>query len=118
MREEELVDIRFRLFDGSDMGPFQYSSASTIDMLKQRVVSDWPKGKTIIPKAASEVKLINAGKVLENTKTVGQCKMPFGDVGGGGIIMHVVVQSSLTKKRAEKKLDDSPRKVVCSCSVL
>lgn len=44
MREEELVDIKFRLFDGSDMGPFQYSSASTIDMLKQRVVSDWPKG--------------------------------------------------------------------------
>lgn len=37
---------------------------------------------------------------MENTKTVGQCKMPFGDVGGGGIIMHVVVQSSLTKKRA------------------
>ncbi|XP_030542358.1 membrane-anchored ubiquitin-fold protein 3 isoform X2 [Rhodamnia argentea] len=118
MREEELVDIKFRLYDGSDMGPFQYSSASTIDMLKQRVVSDWPKGKTIIPKEASEVKLISAGKVLENTKTVGQCKMPFGDVGGGDTIMHVVVQSSLAKKRAEKKLDDSPRKVVCSCSVL
>ncbi|KAI3435263.1 Membrane-anchored ubiquitin-fold protein [Psidium guajava] len=118
MREEELVDIKFRLYDGSDLGPFQYSSASTIDMLKQRVVSDWPKGKTIAPKAASEVKLISAGKVLENTKTVGQYKVPSGDAGGGGTIMHVVVQSSLAKKRAEKKLDDSPRKVVCSCSVL
>lgn len=44
MPEEDLVDIKFRLYDGSDIGPFRYSSASTVDMLKQRIVSDWPKG--------------------------------------------------------------------------
>ncbi|TQD70210.1 hypothetical protein C1H46_044255 [Malus baccata] len=44
MPEEDLVDIKFRLYDGTDIGPFSYSSASTVDMLKQRVVSDWPKG--------------------------------------------------------------------------
>ncbi|CAN6705207.1 unnamed protein product [Malus baccata var. baccata] len=43
MPEEDLVDIKFRLYDGTDIGPFSYSSASTVDMLKQRVVSDWPK---------------------------------------------------------------------------
>jgi len=118
MPEEELVDIKFRLYDGSDMGPFRYSSASTVDMLKQRVVSDWPKGKTIIPKVANEVKLISSGKILENNKTVGQCKMPFGDNAGGVIIMHVVVQPSLAKTKTEKKIDDSPRKIVCSCSIL
>ncbi|PRQ16910.1 hypothetical protein RchiOBHm_Chr7g0189361 [Rosa chinensis] len=57
MPEEDLVDIKFRLYDGSDIGPFSYSSASTVDMLKQRVVSDWPKGKTMIPKTSNEVKL-------------------------------------------------------------
>lgn len=46
MPEEDLVDIKFRLYDGSDIGPFSYSSASTVDVLKQRVVSDWPKGLT------------------------------------------------------------------------
>lgn len=46
MPEEDSVDIKFRLYDGSDIGPFSYSSASTVDMLKQRVVSDWPKGLT------------------------------------------------------------------------
>lgn len=48
MPEEELVDIKFRLYDGSDMGPFRYSSAATVDVLKQRVVSDWPKGFSFI----------------------------------------------------------------------
>lgn len=38
------MDIKFRLYDGSDIGPFRYSSASTVDMLKQRIVADWPKG--------------------------------------------------------------------------
>ncbi|KAF7834068.1 membrane-anchored ubiquitin-fold protein 3 [Senna tora] len=119
MPEEDLVDIKFRLYDGSDMGPFRYSSAATVDMLKQRVVSDWPKvGKTVIPKAANEVKLINSGKILENNKTVGHCKVPFGEVAGGVIIMHVVVQPSLSKTKAEKKVDDTPKKVVCSCSIL
>lgn len=44
MPEEDLVDIKFRLYDGSDIGPFRYSSASTIEMLKERIVSEWPKG--------------------------------------------------------------------------
>jgi hypothetical protein len=56
-------------------------------------------GKTIIPKVANEVKLISSGKILENNKTVGQCKMPFGDNAGGVLIMHVVVQPSPAKTR-------------------
>ncbi|KAE9602699.1 hypothetical protein Lal_00049809 [Lupinus albus] len=118
MPEEDLVEIKFRLYDGSDIGPFRYSSAATVDVLKQRIVSDWPKGKTVIPKAANEVKLISSGKILENNKTVGQCKGPLGDIGGGVLIMHVVVQPSLAKTKGEKKIDGSPKKVMCSCSIL
>lgn len=44
MAEEDSVKIRFRLFDGSDIGPFRYSSAATVDMLKQRIISHWPQG--------------------------------------------------------------------------
>ena len=53
---EESIDIKFRLYDGSDMGPFRYSSASTIDCLKQRVLSDWPKGFTF---PYSDLELLN-----------------------------------------------------------
>ncbi|CAO2818300.1 unnamed protein product [Amaranthus hypochondriacus] len=117
MPEEDLVDIKFRLYDGSDIGPFRYSSASTIEMLKERIVSEWPKGKTVLPKVANEIKLINFGKILENNRTVGQCRTPFGELAGGAMVMHVVVQPSQAKTKAEKKIEES-KKFVCSCSIM
>ncbi|XP_028785389.1 membrane-anchored ubiquitin-fold protein 3 isoform X2 [Neltuma alba] len=74
--------------------------------------------KKIVPKAANDVKLINAGKILENNKTVGQCKVPFGDLPRGVITMHVVVQPSLAKAKTEKKVDEAPKKPICSCSIM
>lgn len=44
MPEEDLVELKFRLYDGSDVGPFQYSPTATVSMLKERIVSEWPKG--------------------------------------------------------------------------
>lgn len=44
MPEEDLVELKFRLYDGTDIGPIQYSSASTVAMLKERIVADWPRG--------------------------------------------------------------------------
>lgn len=55
--------------------------------------------KKIAPKAANDVKLISAGKILENNKTVGQCRTPFGELPRGVITMHVVVQPSLAKAK-------------------
>lgn len=59
-------------------------------------------GKTLVPKGINEVKLISSGKILENNKTVAQCKTPFGEVAGGGVtlmLMHVVVQPCLSKAK-------------------
>ncbi|BBH00558.1 membrane-anchored ubiquitin-fold protein 4 precursor [Prunus dulcis] len=74
--------------------------------------------KKIAPKGANDIKLINAGKILENNKTVGQCRAPFGELPRGIITMHVVVQPSVTKAKTEKKVDEAPRKNMCSCSIL
>ncbi|KAM3290297.1 hypothetical protein P3S67_018586 [Capsicum chacoense] len=43
MLEEDLVEVKFRLFDGSDVGPFRFSPASTVAMLKDRIVAELPK---------------------------------------------------------------------------
>ncbi|KAK2968774.1 hypothetical protein RJ640_028167 [Escallonia rubra] len=222
MPDEELVELKFRLYDGSDIGPFQYSPASTVAMLKERIVAEWPKAiiaagqallsvgtldmdsfvtyvglaadvtlgfemekvkaiavlpgpwleemvsdifvvvrwlarylgyagffcwyeinnakvasegvseqnkvkvarekkfvdKKIAPKAANDVKLISAGKILENSKTVSQCKTPFGELPKGIITMHAVVQPSLAKAKTEKKVDEAPKKNICACSIL
>ncbi|XP_078434103.1 membrane-anchored ubiquitin-fold protein 4-like [Wolffia australiana] len=118
MPDEELVELKFRLYDGTDIGPNQYSAASTVAMLKDRIVSEWPRDKKIIPRTASDVKLICAGKILENSKTVAQCRAPFDELPGEVIIMHVVVQPLATKLKAEKKVDELPRKTFCGCSIL
>lgn len=55
--------------------------------------------KIAAPKSASDIKLINAGKILENGKTVAQCKTPFDDLLESVITMHVVVQPSPTKAK-------------------
>lgn len=51
-REAEEVEVKFRLFDGSDIGPVRCNAAATtVAALKDRVVADWPKGplKTPVP---------------------------------------------------------------------
>lgn len=116
--EEDLLEIKFRLFDGSDIGPFRYTTASTVAVLKERILTDWPKDKKGGPKSANDVKLINAGKILENNKTVGQCRTAFGDPPEGVITMHAVVQMSLTKTKTEKKIDEAPKTNICSCTIL
>ncbi|KAI3457806.1 hypothetical protein Pfo_014469 [Paulownia fortunei] len=118
MPEEDLVELKFRLYDGSDIGPFRYSPASTVAMLKERIVAEWPKDKRIAPKAANDVKLISAGKILENNKTVAQCKMPFGELPKGVITMHAVVQPSLAKAKtgmASLPLSSSVHNIFMSC---
>ncbi|XP_042402812.1 membrane-anchored ubiquitin-fold protein 4-like [Zingiber officinale] len=118
MPEEDLIELRFRLYDGSDIGPICYSSSSTVAMLKERIIAEWPRDKKIVPKVANDVKLISAGKVLENNKTIAQCRSPFGEIPAGIITMHVVVQQSSSKIKTEKKIEESPKKTFCSCSIL
>lgn len=47
MPEEDLVELKFRLYDGSDIGPIRYSSSSTVAMLKERIISEWPRGRSL-----------------------------------------------------------------------
>ncbi|XP_048502069.1 membrane-anchored ubiquitin-fold protein 3 isoform X1 [Beta vulgaris subsp. vulgaris] len=74
--------------------------------------------KKVSPKAANDIKIISGGRILENSKNVGQCRIPFGELQKAVITMHVVVQPSVAKSKTEKKIDDSQRKGICSCSIL
>ncbi|XP_010556298.1 PREDICTED: membrane-anchored ubiquitin-fold protein 4 [Tarenaya hassleriana] len=119
MPEEELVELKFRLYDGSDIGPFHYSPAATVATLKDRIISHWPKDKKIAPKSAGEIRLISSGKILDNGRTVGQCKTPFNDLPKAVMTMHVVVQPPPAKTKPEKKMEEEvPRKSLCSCSIM
>ncbi|KAK1269300.1 Membrane-anchored ubiquitin-fold protein 1 [Acorus gramineus] len=102
---QEQLEIKFRLYDGSDIGPSKYSPATSVATLKESILAQWPKEKENGPRTMNDLKLINAGRILENNKTLGECRSPICDIPGGVTTMHVVVRPpSLEKGAAEMDL--------------
>ncbi|XP_050102178.1 membrane-anchored ubiquitin-fold protein 1-like isoform X1 [Malus sylvestris] len=95
---QDQLEIKFRLTDGSDIGPKSFPAATTVVNLKESILAQWPKEKDNGPRTVKDVKLICAGRVLENNKTVAECRSPLCDVPGGVTTMHVVVQPPSQEK--------------------
>ncbi|XP_073145445.1 membrane-anchored ubiquitin-fold protein 3-like [Henckelia pumila] len=112
------LELKFRIFDGTDIGHGTYSQSITAATLKQRLLSQWPRDKSIVPKSVNDMKLIYAGKFLENGKTLAESKVLVGDLTGGVITMHVVVQPSITKRRIDKKQAKKQKQGSCSCTIM
>ncbi|XP_011098040.1 membrane-anchored ubiquitin-fold protein 3 [Sesamum indicum] len=118
MAGDELVELKFRLADGSDIGPSKYNSSTTVTSLKERIIAQWPKDKENGPKSINDIKLINAGRILENNRTIAESRLPLSEVPGGVITMHVVVRPPLPDKNSDKLQDNSQKKGGCFCSIL
>ncbi|CAH2055329.1 unnamed protein product [Thlaspi arvense] len=110
------LEIKFRLTDGSDIGPKAFPDATTVAALKETVISEWPREKENGPRTVKEVKLISAGKVLENNKTVKDYRSPVSNLVGAVTTMHVIIQPPVTEK--EKKPKGDPKMNKCVCSVI
>ncbi|XP_071693824.1 membrane-anchored ubiquitin-fold protein 1-like [Rutidosis leptorrhynchoides] len=113
---QDSLEIKFRLLDGSDIGPKSFPTAATVATLKESILSQWPKEKENAPKTVKDLKIISAGKILENSRTVGECRSALCDVPGGVITMHVVVSQPPQEK--EKKVADDPKINKCICVIL
>ena len=48
MAVEDLVEIKFRLADGSDIGPSKFSPSTIVLSLKEKITSLWPKGYSLL----------------------------------------------------------------------
>lgn len=118
MDGEGLIELKFRLADGSDIGPSKYRPVMTVASLKEKVVADWPRDKENGPKTLNDVKLIHAGKILENNKTLAESRLQVGEFPGGVSTMHVVVRPPVSDKKNEKLQNESLGKPRCSCSIL
>lgn len=42
---EEVIELKFRIFDGTDIGHQTYASSTTVATLKQRLIAEWPQGQ-------------------------------------------------------------------------
>ncbi|XP_024970152.1 membrane-anchored ubiquitin-fold protein 3-like isoform X2 [Cynara cardunculus var. scolymus] len=117
MAAEELIEVKFRLPDGSDIGPSKYSSTTTVADLKEKIVSLWPHERDNVPKTVNDMKLIHAGKILENNKTLAESRSLVSEIPGGVIVMHVVVRPPMADKNSEKS-QNAPEKNSCFCTIL
>ncbi|GAB4831725.1 MYND-type zinc finger protein mub1 [Ancistrocladus abbreviatus] len=113
---EDQLEIKFRLTDGTDIGPRSYPSSTNVATLKESIVAQWPKDKENPPRTVKDVKLISAGRILDNSRTVGDCRSPLCDVPGGVTTMHVIVQPPALEK--EKKAANLPKQNKCACAIL
>ncbi|CAL4885397.1 unnamed protein product [Urochloa decumbens] len=115
---KEPIEVRFRLFDGTDIGPTKYDPSTTVSALKEFILARWPQDKDISPKTVNDLKLINAGRILENNRTLAESRVPVGEVPGGVITMHVVVRPPQADKNSEKQLANAPKQNRCGCTIL
>ncbi|KAK4558658.1 hypothetical protein RGQ29_008096 [Quercus rubra] len=115
---EETIELRFRIYDGTDIGQGAYALSMTAATLKQKLVAEWPKDKTVTPKSVNDVKLIHAGKILEDSKTLADSKITIGDLPGGVVTMHVVVQPPAAKKKTDKNEEQMQKMNACTCNIL
>ncbi|KAL3517481.1 hypothetical protein ACH5RR_020070 [Cinchona calisaya] len=111
---EEQVELKFRIFDGTDIGHGNYTSSTAIATLKQKLLDEWPQDKSVAPKSVDDIKLIHAGRVLDDEATLAESRIPIGDV-SGVVTMHVVVQPGNNRKNTDKNLRESQ---TCFCAIL
>ncbi|XP_020222232.1 membrane-anchored ubiquitin-fold protein 2 isoform X1 [Cajanus cajan] len=113
---QDQLEIKFRLSDGTDIGPKSYAAATSIATLKESILAQWPKDNEYGPRTVKDMKLISAGQILENNRTVGECQSPLCDLPGGVTTMHVVVQPPSVEK--DKKVASEAKMSKCVCVIL
>lgn len=115
----EQLEIKFRLHDGSDIGPKMYSATTSVATLKESLLAEWPKEKENVPKTVNDVKLINGGKILENNKTLEECKSPLCAFSEGVTTMHVIIRPPSEKRTGtEKKMANAQKGHRCGCVIM
>ncbi|TQE02869.1 hypothetical protein C1H46_011528 [Malus baccata] len=111
---QDLIELKFRLFDGTDIGPQKYSPSTTVQSLKEKILAQWPKEKENGPRTINDLKLINAGKILENNRTLADSRNPVGELPGSLITMHVVVRPPIADKKNALSEEFSSKLLVTS----
>ncbi|CAI5526527.1 unnamed protein product [Closterium sp. Naga37s-1] len=113
---DEPIEVKFRLADGSDIGPNKFEQEATVLSLKEKILSQWPGEGG--PKSVSEITLINAGRLLENTKTLSESRVPVSEIVGTPITMHVVVHPAQADKTTATQQPADAASGRCGCTIL
>ncbi|KAF3587372.1 hypothetical protein F2Q69_00027319 [Brassica cretica] len=109
--------------DASEQMPFCGCAIGSVDGCLY-VLGGLSKSKTVScvwrfdPIVNSWSELINAGKILDNNRTLAESRLPVGELPGMIITMHVVLRPPTLDKKSEKLQNDPPMKNRCACTIL
>ncbi|KAI7840850.1 hypothetical protein COHA_005442 [Chlorella ohadii] len=112
----ETARVRFRHTAG-DIGPLPVSTSSPVSSLKEQLLSAWPADGPLAaerPASAGEIRLIGAGKFLENSASLSTLPHVLGDPAADIVItLHVVLRKPQAAKPAAPKQQSEDSKGCC-----
>ncbi|CAF2271580.1 hypothetical protein HID58_014847 [Brassica napus] len=91
MAGEDWIELKFKFADGLKIIKRLYCGKKIDDRNSEN-----------IPKTLNDVKLINAGKILDNNRTLAESTLPVGELPGMVITMHVVLRPPTLDKKSRK----------------
>lgn len=109
--------VRFRHTSGIDIGPFPFSSSSSILELKERLLQEWPKDGSVpeYPATLAEIRLISGGKFLDNSTTLHSLAKVIGQPQPDLVVtMHIIVRPPPPPKAAVVHAKEQAQKCMCT----
>ncbi|GAX74926.1 hypothetical protein CEUSTIGMA_g2372.t1 [Chlamydomonas eustigma] len=88
----EEIQLKFRHESAGDIGPISFPESTTFTTVKERLISEWPRGATAseVPTQAADVKLILSGRFIEATKTLKDYKKDMGELKPDSVVTLLV----------------------------
>ncbi|KAL4424544.1 hypothetical protein ABPG77_010124 [Micractinium sp. CCAP 211/92] len=110
--------VRFRHTLG-DVGPFPFPLSSPIGDLKAKLLEAWPTEGALAaerPASEAEIKLICAGKFMDNNVVLGSLQHVLGEPGSDVIVtMHIVLRPPQPQKAAAPAKQQPESSKGCCC---
>lgn len=112
--------VRFRHTAG-DVGPFTFPTGTAVAELKEKLLAEWPSEGSLgaeRPASLAEIKLICAGKFLENSTVLSSLHHVLGEPGSDFIVtMHVVLRPPPPPKAAGGTPKQQPEQSKGCCCI-
>lgn len=105
-----------------DLGPLEVSESLSVAQVKEMAFSSWPAEGPLSkenPTSAADLRLLCAGKFLDNAKTLKDYRKEMGDPEVGTVVtMHVLVRPAAAGKAAAKDPEEGKKaKSGCACVI-
>jgi hypothetical protein len=62
---KEPIEVRFRLFDGTDIGPTKYDPSTTVSALKEFILARWPQVCQLVKGAPVALRKVFNGEIQQ-----------------------------------------------------